>query len=86
MEDKIKNREETISNDLKELVIARLDVLPKDKKISIGSSGEFTTDELIMRVRKGDDVGKKIIKLELEFLTALKDGILLEELLELQEA
>lgn len=85
MEDKKKNTEEKISKDLKELVIARLDVLPKDKKISIGSSGEFTTEELILRVRKGDEIGKKIIKLELEFLKALKDGILLKELLELQE-
>lgn len=73
--------EEEISEELKELVIARIDVLPKNKKISIGSIGEFTKGELIERIKKGDEVGKKIIELELTFLRALKDGILLEEVL-----
>ena len=72
---------EKISEDIKELVIARIEVLPRDKRISIGSKGEFTTDELIEHVRKGDDVGEKIINLELTFLRALKDGTLLEEVL-----
>lgn len=72
---------EKISEEAKELVIARIDVLPKDKMISIGSSGEFTKDELIEHVRRGDEIGKKIIDIELTFLRALKDGTLLEEVL-----
>lgn len=63
-------------SEIKQLVIARLDALPSDKKISIGSVGEFTKDELIESVKKGNDVGKKIIEIELEFLRALKIGIL----------
>lgn len=61
--------------EIKNLVITRLEVLPKDKKISIGSSGEFSRDELIERVKKGDPVGKKIIQVEMEFLRSLKEGI-----------
>lgn len=63
--------------EIKKLVIARLETsLPSDKKVSIGSSGEFTKEELINHVRKGDEIGKKIVKIELEFLQAFKEGIL----------
>lgn len=60
---------------LKDLVIARLEVLPADKKISIGSTGEFTKDELIEHVEKDDSIGEKIIEIELEYLQALKKGL-----------
>ncbi|MBI2604009.1 MAG: hypothetical protein HYW56_00520 [Candidatus Harrisonbacteria bacterium] len=72
---------DNVSNDVKELVIARLDVLPSNRKISVGSEGEFTKTELIEHVKGGDAIGKTIIELELEFLRALKDGTLLEEAL-----
>lgn len=63
---------QTISNEIKELVIARLEVLPKDTGISIGSAGEFTRDELIERVKKGDSVGQKIVEVQLNYLQSLK--------------
>lgn len=62
-----------ISEEIKELVIARLEVLPKDTGISIGSSGEFTPDELIQRVKSGDEVGRKIIEVQLNYLKSLKN-------------
>jgi len=77
----VEKKEDKISEDLKDLVIARLDVLPSDKRISIGSIGEFTKEELIDSVKEGNEVGRKIIELELNFLRALKDGTLLEELI-----
>lgn len=64
-----------IQEDIKELVIVRLESLHSNKKISIGSYGEFTRDQLIERVKKEDDVGRKIVEVELEFLRALKEGI-----------
>jgi len=78
--------EEEVSEDLKELVIYRLEVLSPDKKFSIGTGGkEFTKDELIECVKKEDEIGKKVIELELTFLRALKDGTLLEEILTPEE-
>lgn len=65
-----------IDEDIKKLVIARLEVLPPDKKISIGSIGEFTKEELIESVKNEDALGKKIIQIELEFLQALKGGVI----------
>ncbi len=70
-----------VDQSVAELVIARLDVLPPDRKISVGSEGEFTKADLIQHVKDGDSIGKTIIALELEFLRALKDGTLLEEAL-----
>jgi len=64
--------------EIKKVVIARLETLPSDKKISIGSSGEFSRDEIIEKVRSGGPVGKKMVQIELEFLRSLKKGILHE--------
>jgi hypothetical protein len=66
---------EHISEDLKELVIVRLETLPSDRKVSIGAYGEFDKEELIQHVKKGDEIGSKIVEVELEFLRALKEGI-----------
>lgn len=63
----------SISQTIKDLIIARLEVLPEDTGISIGSAGEFTRDELIERVRQGDDIGQKIVQVELSYLKSLKN-------------
>lgn len=63
----------SISQEVKDLVIARLEVLPEDTGISIGSAGEFTRDELIERVRQGDEIGRKIVQVELSYLKSLKN-------------
>ena len=58
---------------IRDLVIARLKSLPSGKKISLGSQGEFTNKELITRIEEGNEVGKKIIKIQLEYLRSLKN-------------
>ena len=67
---------EQISEEIKELIIARLDGIPKNKKISIGKYGDFTKDKLIEGVKSGSEVGRKIIEIELEFLRAMKKGVI----------
>ena len=62
-----------------DLVVARLQNLPSNKEISIGSSGEFTKAELIEHVKKADDIGKKMIAIEMDFLRSMKDGIFYEQ-------
>ena len=64
--------------EIKELVIARLKTLPNNKDISIGSSGEFSKDELIETVENEDQLGKKLIEVEMNFLRTLKDGLYYE--------
>ncbi|MBI2498897.1 hypothetical protein HYV88_01500 [Candidatus Woesearchaeota archaeon] len=64
--------------EIKNLVIARLETLPSNKKISIGSKGEFTKEEIIEHVKKGDSIGKMMEDIELGFLRAMKGGLLNE--------
>lgn len=68
-----------LDKDIIELVVARLQTLPEDKDISIGSFGEFTKEEIINRVRSGDEVGKKMVEIEMSFLRLMKDGIFYEQ-------
>jgi len=57
--------------ELKQLVIERIKILPEDTGISIGRIGNFDKQELIDHVASGDDVGEKIIEVELNFLRGL---------------
>ncbi len=73
--------EQQIPEELKELVIARLNVIPNGVKMSIGADGEFTRGELIEKVNEGGAIGQQIVKSQLEFLQALGEGRFLEELM-----
>lgn len=62
--------------EIKAIVVARLQTLPDGKEISIGEKGDFTKEDLIKHVENGDEIGKKMIEIEMNFLRALKDGLL----------
>lgn len=53
---------------VKELVKLRLMSTPSNIKISIGSLGEFTRDQLIEEVEKGTPAGNTAIRMELLFI------------------
>ena len=57
----------------RQLVIARLSVLSPDTYVSIGSDGSFSRDELIARVEAGDEIGKEIEDIQLEWLRSWKE-------------
>jgi hypothetical protein len=64
----------SLDEQFKELVLARLQTLPPDASISIGSTGEFDKTQLLQHVEDGDDIGQKIIEIYKEYLQALKDN------------
>lgn len=68
-----KNEQQTMDEDIKDLVIARILTLPENKEISIGSKGDYSKEELIDHVKVGDAVGKKFVEIELQYLQSLKD-------------
>lgn len=72
-------KKDTQTEEIKQLVIERLKTIPSDKKISIGGKDTFTKEELIERVEKNDEIGQKIIKVQMNFLQSLKTGTLLDE-------
>lgn len=58
----------------REIVIERLRQAPSDIKISFGmSDGKFLSrDELISQVENNTEIGRKIVKINLEYLKAFK--------------
>ena len=74
------SEQENNKEDLKELVLARIGVMPSNFKLSIGSFGTFTKDEMISSVEKGDSVGKQIVQMQMNFINALSSGKLIETL------
>ena len=62
------------TQEVKDLVIARLQTIPEGKDISIGSAGEFNKQQLIEHVERGDEIGRTVIQIEIEFLRDLKNG------------
>ncbi|TRZ54234.1 hypothetical protein D4Q76_02765 [archaeon] len=64
--------------EIKNLVIARLSAMPKNMKISIGTYGSFDKYELIERVKKRDEIGRKIIEVQLFYLRSMKSGLVAE--------
>ena len=73
--------ENQIPEELKKIVVARLNLIPNDVKISVGADGEFTREELIKKVETGDRVGNQIARSQLEFLQALSEGRLIDDLI-----
>jgi hypothetical protein len=58
-----------------ELVIARLRAIPKNALLSIGNinnNSGFDRDELIEHVKKMDEIGKKIIQMQLNYVRSYK--------------
>lgn len=60
--------------EIKKLVIVRLETMPSNIKISIGSEGSLSKKDLINHVKMGDELGKNIINLQLQYLRAMKSG------------
>jgi len=75
----IKNNEEKINEDIKELVLFRIksSKLSPSIKLFIGNSqAPLTTNDLINHVKKEDEIGKKIIAMQMNYLRVLKKGIM----------
>lgn len=66
----------TSEQEIAQLVVERIKTLPEGMGLSMGSMGDFNKDELISHVQEGDEIGQKIIEVELNFLRGLKEGIL----------
>ncbi len=75
------NEEIEINEGIKKLVIARIEArMPSNIKLSIGSTGSMSKDEMIDHVKKADDQGKQIIKMHLNFIKAVTSGEFIREL------
>ncbi len=60
------------SNELKKLVLVRLEAMPDNMKIHMGSFGEIKKSDLIKHVREEDNLGKLIVETQIEYLKSMK--------------
>ena len=68
------------NEEIKKLVLARIEVMPQNYKLSIGNFGTLAKEELIMHVKEGDTIGQQMINMQLRFIKALTSGKLVETL------
>ncbi|MBU0459720.1 MAG: hypothetical protein KJ597_02105 [Nanoarchaeota archaeon] len=70
-----------INESMKELVIARIEArMPSTIKLSIGSTGSMSKEEMIQHVKKGDEQGEQIVRMHLNFIKAVTSGEFVKEL------
>lgn len=69
------NQNNELNERIKEVVIARIDAqVPSNLKLAMGNYKGMTKEEMIEHVRKGDEIGRQIIKRHLLFLRAVASG------------
>ena len=64
-----------VKKEIKDLVLVRLETMPKTIKIAFGSDGELGKEELIKNVKEESPLGRLIIKMQVEYLKSLKAGL-----------
>ena len=60
--------------EIKKLVVIRLESMPPNIKVSIGSGKDLSREELVNEVKNESELGKLIIKMQLEYLRSMKKG------------
>lgn len=63
---------EDVSQEIKKIVIARLETMPENMKLSFGCSGDFNKYEIIRQVEDETDFGKKVINMHLMYLRSFR--------------
>lgn len=76
--DTFSSLEKEIQDDIKKLVIARIKATSDDLHISFGST-EYSKEEMLLSVEKGDKLGQEIIETQMEYLRAMAEGAIYQE-------
>ncbi|MBL4841134.1 MAG: hypothetical protein JKY47_09895 [Thalassospira sp.] len=68
------NKDNHISQEVVDLVVARLKSMPENVAISIGGTSEtFTTKEMIRNVEERNEFGHTMVKVQMNYLRSLQD-------------
>jgi len=63
-----------VEEDLKKLILLRLESWPPNVKIALGSGEELSRDQLIEFVKQGGPLGEEIIAMQLRYMRSMKTG------------
>lgn len=72
------NLTETQKEELKNIVLARIQVMPEDVSLSIGGE-EISKKDLMNHVEQNDTIGEHLMITELEFLQDLASGAIYKD-------
>jgi hypothetical protein len=64
---------EVITEDIINLVIARLKTIPENARLSVGNSEQMQVADIIDQVRNQTEIGKQVIETQLFFLRSLSN-------------
>lgn len=85
MREKTEKRNIEINEEMKQLVIARIDAqVPSNLILSMGSYGKMSKDEMILHIKNGDEIGKRIVESHIRFLRAQASGEVTKALVSLE--
>ena len=62
-----------LQEDIKKLVLARIMAASDDLRVAIGST-EYTKTEMVKSVEAGNEVGKEIMEIQMEYLRDMAKG------------
>lgn len=71
-----------IDEEVKKLLLWRIEEIPANYKLSIGSEGTFSKEELRQHVENEDEVGQIFAKMQLNFIKSVASGKLSKVLAE----
>jgi len=63
-----------IAEELKKIVLCKLDIIPPNFKLSVGNKGSFTKDQLKQHIENEDEIGVLFANMQLRFMKALASG------------
>ena len=55
-------------DEVKRIVLKRLQAIPPNVTFSVGERGRFTRDQLISEIERGTSVGKAAVEMQLNFI------------------
>lgn len=64
-----------IEEEPKKLVLERFKTLNPESKILLGGGEEVTVKELMRHVEKGDEFGKRVVKVQIKMLQLLSSDV-----------
>jgi len=76
----ISEEEAEIQKDIRDLVVERIRVMSSNLQVSIGNDGKILTkDSMLKSVKDNTDLGKKIVKIQIDFLKDMASGKIYEQ-------
>lgn len=65
-----------VNEEIKKLVLVRLESMPSNIKIALGSGEQLSKERLIEHVKNNDQLGKMIVDMQLKYLKSMKTGFI----------